>query len=269
MKFRVIEHTSVDSTSERAFAELASGSAQLGSGQHGAGQLGSGQHGSARHGDVHTALEQTAGRGRRGASWHSARGDGLYMSIVLLPPPPPLSPAALTMAGGLAVHDALLELGLAHASLKWPNDVVVDGAKLAGVLVETRGLDPLHPHYVVGIGVNVRQRAFPRELTAARPVTSLALEGIDTAIDVVRDAVLRALARHLQRVREPAHELTSDFLGATRLARRLVQVDTAQETVRGRVLELTLPGGLVIERDDGSRCALALEHVRQVVESGR
>ena len=66
--FRVIEHGTVDSTSERAFAALACGEA--------------------RHGDVHVATAQTAGRGRRGASWSSAKDAGLYMSVVWLPPPP-------------------------------------------------------------------------------------------------------------------------------------------------------------------------------------
>jgi BirA family biotin operon repressor/biotin-[acetyl-CoA-carboxylase] ligase len=248
VNFRRFDHGAVDSTSERAFAAIADGSA--------------------RHGDVHVAREQLAGRGRRGASWHSAAGEGLYMSIVLLPPPPPLHAAALTMAGGLAVYDVVRELGVERAALKWPNDVVVAGAKLAGVLVETRGLDVERPHYVVGIGVNVRQSSFPRELIAQRAVTSLALEGCDVALEFVRDSVLRELARRLADVREPALELTRDFLHATGLRDRQVRAELAGREIAGRARDLTLAGGLSIERADGTRAALPLEHVRQVVALG-
>ena len=126
MQFRVLRHGVVDSTSERAFAAI--------------------EDGSARHGDVHVAEAQTRGRGRLGRSWASAPGEGLYLSTVLLPGPPPLSPTALTMATGLAVHDAVRGLGVDAVRLDWPNDVVVDDAKLCGILVESRGLTPAAPH---------------------------------------------------------------------------------------------------------------------------
>jgi len=256
--FRVIEHGVVDSTSERAFAALASGEA--------------------RHGDVHVAAAQTAGRGRRGASWHSASGAGLYMSAVWMPGPPPLHPAALTMAAGLAVHDALRELGLERVALKWPNDVVVahgdarrgtrEAAKIAGILVETRGLDARRPHCVIGIGVNVHQRAFEPELRAQRPVTSLALEGLDVEIDAVRGSVLRELGAQLQRARERTDELAADFLSATGLLERRASVDGPDGELVGRVLALTIGGGLALELDDGSRAALPLEHVRRLSALG-
>jgi BirA family biotin operon repressor/biotin-[acetyl-CoA-carboxylase] ligase len=244
MNFRLLRHEVVDSTSERAFAALAAGEA--------------------RHGDVHVAREQTAGRGRRGASWHSAADEGLYLSIVLLPAPPPLSAAALTMAGGLAVYDALRSLGLERAALDWPNDVVVDGAKLAGILVETRGLDPERPHYVVGIGVNVRQRAFSPELAAERAVTSLLREHCDVSIESVLDATLRAFTERFEQVREPASELSRDFLAATGLRGQRVEVVHAHGTLQGLLRDLSLHGGLVLEQTDGKRIALPLEHVRQV-----
>jgi BirA family biotin operon repressor/biotin-[acetyl-CoA-carboxylase] ligase len=249
--FRVIEHEVVDSTSERAFEAL--------------------ERGEARHGDVHVATAQTAGRGRRGAQWHSASGAGLYMSVVWMPGPPPLHPAALTMAGGLAVYGALRELGLERIALKWPNDVVVahaearrEAAKIAGILVETRGLDARRPHCVIGIGVNVRQHAFEPELRAQRPVTSLALEGIDLDVEAVREAVLRELGARLQRARDRADELAADFVIATGLREQRASVEGPEGELVGRVLALTIGGGLALELDDGSRVALPLEHVRRL-----
>jgi BirA family biotin operon repressor/biotin-[acetyl-CoA-carboxylase] ligase len=252
--FRVIEHGVVDSTSERAFAAL--------------------ERGEARHGDVHVAIAQTAGRGRRGAQWHSAGGAGLYMSVVWMPGPPPLHPAALTMAAGLAVHGALRELGLERVALKWPNDVVVargeprrgarEAAKIAGILVETRGLDARRPHCVIGIGVNVRQRAFEPELRAQRPVTSLALEGVEADIDTVREAVLRELGLELERARDRTDALAERFARATGLLDQRATVEGPDGELVGRVLALSIGGGLALELDDGSRAALPLEHVRRL-----
>ncbi|HVS19810.1 MAG TPA: biotin--[acetyl-CoA-carboxylase] ligase, partial [Planctomycetota bacterium] len=119
---RVLHHEIVDSTNERAFAALAAGTAL--------------------HGDVHVARGQTAGRGRRGARWVSSAGEGLFASLVLLPAPPAPPAPAITMFAGLALLDALHELGLVRARLKWPNDVVVGDAKLGGCLVESRGFQP-------------------------------------------------------------------------------------------------------------------------------
>src|SRR5262245_62468054 len=113
MELRVRRDGEVGSTNERALASVADGSA--------------------RHGDVHVAEGQTAGRGRLGRSWASASGEGLYLSLVLLTERAP-SPAALTMGAGLAVLEGVRSLGVRGAQLKWPNDVLASGAKLAGIL---------------------------------------------------------------------------------------------------------------------------------------
>lgn len=245
--FRIFEHDRVDSTNERAFESLAMGLAQ--------------------HGDVHWALEQTAGRGRRGATWHSARGEGLYLSVVLLPGTL-LHPVALTMACGVAVERALRSLGARGLVLKWPNDVLAGGAKLAGALVETRGLDPRRPHYVVGIGVNVLQREFPPELLAERAVTSLAEMGVRAGLETVRDAVLNELARELGRVRAPATELIADYLAATGLLGGRIEVESDSGLQAGKLVGLTLEKGLELARDDGTRIVQPIEHVRHLRASG-
>lgn len=244
MNFRLHVHGTVDSTNERAFEAIASGTAL--------------------HGDVHVAEEQTAGRGRRGASWVSAAGEGLYASVILLPPAPPLHPAALTMAAGLAVQRAVRSLGADRAELKWPNDVVVAGAKLSGILVETRGLDPLRPHYVIGIGVNVGQTSFPTPLTEVRAVTSLAMLGVHAEVHAVRDAVLVELAQSVELALQRSELLASAFLDATGLRGRAVEVEMPDARIQGTWTGVTLARGLEVTRTDGTRVELALEHVRQV-----
>ncbi len=264
VEFRKIRHGVVDSTSERAFASLAAREA--------------------RHGDVHLAAAQTAGRGRLGRAWHSAPGEGLYASIVLLPGPPPWSGAALTIALGLATLDAVRDLGLEDARLKWPNDVVVRSvspaacsftlapgsepahgdAKLAGVLAETRGLDPRAPHYVAGIGINVAQRAFPRELLAERAVTSLALCAIDASVEQACDALLARLPARLDSIRRDPDELARDFTDAAKLRDAKLCVETSEGELVARLEALSIASGLRLRRDDGLVRSIPLELVREI-----
>ena len=148
------------------------------------------------HGDVYVADEQTAGRGRIGHSWHSAPGENLTMSAVLdVAGVPPEQVATFPLVVGLAVHDAVEKAlggaaGVQTATIKWPNDVLVGGLKIAGILCER------HDYAVIaGVGVNVNQREFPPDV--AGRATSLALLAPKRApfsVAEVRDAVLDALA---------------------------------------------------------------------------
>lgn len=246
MQQRLIRHGLVDSTSERAFAALAAGEA--------------------RHGDVHVAAGQTRGRGRLGRTWHSPAGEGLYLSLVLLPPPPPPSPAALTMAAGLGVLEGLRSLGLEAARLKWPNDVLARGAKLAGILVESRGLDPARPHAVVGVGVDVEQTAFPPALAAERRVTSLRLEGFPASVDETLTAVLGALGSRLDQVGADPAALARDYLAALGLAGRRVRVVAGSRDVSGELLSLDLDGGIRVRGRSGAPARFPLEHVGTLEE---
>src|SRR5574341_69869 len=98
------------------------------------------------------AEEQTAGRGRRGRRWHSAPGTGITFSLGRRTGRPVRELAALSLVAGVAAIRALRALGAHRTSLKWPNDLVVDGAKLGGILVETR-----NGYAVIGIGINCRR----------------------------------------------------------------------------------------------------------------
>jgi BirA family transcriptional regulator, biotin operon repressor / biotin---[acetyl-CoA-carboxylase] ligase len=129
----------------------------------------------AAHGEVVIAETQTAGRGRRGRTWSSPPRKNLYFSAVLRPDLMPSRAAELTLVASLAICDALRQAGVA-AGIKWPNDVLAGGKKIAGILTELAA-EPDRVHWVVvGVGVNVNARAedFPEEL---RPeATSILLE---------------------------------------------------------------------------------------------
>ena len=135
------------------------------------------------------AEEQTAGRGRRGRRWYSARGNGVTFSLSRTVRRPLREIAGLSLVAGVAVARALRALGV-QAALKWPNDVVVGEAKLGGVLVETRanGSGVLA---VIGIGINCRRDA-ALERRLRRPLASL-----DQFIAVDRNRVVVGVAASL------------------------------------------------------------------------
>ena len=149
----------------------------------------------APEGTVVTARHQRAGRGRRGHDWWDAPGQGLLVSVLLRPVGPVTTAPQLSLVGGLAVADALAAVASVPARIRWPNDLLVDGRKLCGILAEASsgGAGRLH-HVVLGIGVNLAQTAFPRAL-ADRATSLLLVTGRAPDADVVLAAVLEHLAR--------------------------------------------------------------------------
>ena len=127
----------------------------------------------ALHGSLFGAETQTRGRGRRGSAWHSTRGAGLWFSLLLRPRLRAEVAPLLALCAGLAVREVVAARASAEVQVKWPNDVLADGLKVAGVLVESQISGQLVSSVVVGIGLNVEQLEFPPDL--ARIATSLAL----------------------------------------------------------------------------------------------
>ncbi|HMP76030.1 MAG TPA: biotin--[acetyl-CoA-carboxylase] ligase [Kiritimatiellia bacterium] len=136
------------------------------------------------------AREQEVGRGRRGRSWVSFPGQAVYLSIVLRPPWTAGEISWLGVLGGVAAASALHQIGVPGLSIKWPNDVLVRGRKLGGVLVEPRLGEDRMAFAVLGIGINVSQQStdWPDELREI--ATSCAAEGVETQCDDVIRSVL-------------------------------------------------------------------------------
>lgn len=121
----------------------------------------------APEGTVFLAEEQTAGRGRGSNAWQSPRSTGIYCSAILRPALPPSEVLVLSLAAGLAVQAAIQQVdSRVVADLKWPNDVLVDGKKVCGILTEMNAEATRVRHIVVGIGINVNQEEFPKGLAA-------------------------------------------------------------------------------------------------------
>jgi len=132
------------------------------------------------------AEEQTAGRGRRGRRWYSPPGAGVTFSLSAQIRRPARELAGLSLVAGVGAARALRALGVAQAALKWPNDLVVDGAKLGGILVETRG-----SLAVLGVGINCRRDA-ALEARLRRPIAAL-----DQFVAVERHRVIERVAQSL------------------------------------------------------------------------
>ncbi len=152
----------------------------------------------APEGTVVTARHQRAGRGRRGHDWWDAPGQSLLASVLLRPPGPVTIAPQLSLVGGLAVADALAAVASMPARIRWPNDLLVDGRKVCGILAESSsdgaGAGRLH-HVILGIGVNLAQTAFPTVL-ADRATSVHLVTGRAPEADAVLAAVLEHLARH-------------------------------------------------------------------------
>lgn len=136
-------------------------------------------------GTIVGADQQTAGMGRQGRSWHSAPGAGLYVSIVLRLNLAKDAIPVLMLALGIATQQAIAEVSGLAPDLRWPNDVLLDGKKCAGILANMEG-----DAVIAGIGINVNHESFPPEL--AELATSLRLSG---ATGVSRETLLVALLR--------------------------------------------------------------------------
>jgi BirA family transcriptional regulator, biotin operon repressor / biotin---[acetyl-CoA-carboxylase] ligase len=222
--------------------------------------------GGAPEGTIVLAERQISGRGRMGRVWESPAGLGLYMSVLFRPNDPADRLGRYAIAAAVAVGDACRELANAPVILKWPNDVLANGKKLAGILAELRH-GPGGAELVLGIGVNVHQREQDLSPDVAGLATSLrALRG-ETSVDreTVAVAVLSALAGSAALLRAGAWpELVERFLAHAPGARGR-RARTAAGSV-GVTNGLHASGALMIETADGTVLAHASESVTLIEE---
>ncbi len=186
------------------------------------------------------ADEQTAGRGRGGHSWHSTRGDGLYVSVLVTPELPLDRALWLSLATGLAAQQAILSTTGIRIDVRWPNDLLCGQRKLGGILVETSVANAARAsaalrYAVIGVGINVHHRSFPPEIASL--ATSLRLEG---AAEVRRQPLLIALLRALDRELD---ELDREYAGVSTGESILSRFTRASSWVQGKRVQVGEDGG--------------------------
>lgn len=203
------------------------------------------------------AEEQTGGRGRMGRKWHSPRGKGIWMSVVLRPNLPLSLTPQLTLLAGVAVCTAIREVTGVDAGIKWPNDLLAGGRKICGILLES-SLRESGLHYCIagiGIAVNLTEDDYPEELKGIG--TSLLIEGGGVPVELPRlsEAVLAEL-EYLYKVYmdqgfEPVRERWEAM--SVTLGRR-VSFNTPQGRRLGTAVGLDDSGGLLLRDDNGKLC---------------
>lgn len=214
-------------------------------------------------GTVFFAEEQTAGHGRAGHDWHSARSTGIYVSVLLRPVMSPSQVLNLSLMAGLATVAAVEQVGGLRADLRWPNDLLLPAyapgtaavqRKFCGILTEMNAEVARVRYAVVGIGINVNQTEFPPEL--AELATSLRLEtGGDWSRVELAAALLQSLDREYRRLQaapEATAELFRRFEQASSYARgRRVHVEEGSGYT-GVTAGLNGSGFLLVAADDGT-----------------
>ena len=148
----------------------------------------------AEHGTVVVADAQTAGKGRRGREWESPSGENIYMSILLRPDCVPDRAPMLTLVMAYSVAQVLREQGFDDVQIKWPNDLVLSGKKICGILTEMQLKDSEIDYVVVGVGINVNTRKFSEELKET--ATSLYLQS-GRMLD--REKIVESVVEHFDK----------------------------------------------------------------------
>jgi BirA family biotin operon repressor/biotin-[acetyl-CoA-carboxylase] ligase len=212
-------------------------------------------------GTVYLADEQTGGRGRGAHSWHSAPGSGLYVSILLRPRLAPADILWVSLAAGLAVQQAIREVTSLAVDLRWPNDLLLSGRKLGGILTELNAEVTRVRHAVIGVGLNVHQPAFPPELASL--ATSLTIEtGQEWSRQDLLVALLRNVDREISRLTtERLDAVTADIrerlaAGSSWIKGKQVVV-TESDTFAGITDGLDSRGFLRVRTGDGVRTVLS------------
>jgi BirA family biotin operon repressor/biotin-[acetyl-CoA-carboxylase] ligase len=206
----------------------------------------------ASHGSVFFADEQTAGRGRGDHAWQSAAAQGLYVSILLRPAMKTADLPMLPLAAGLAAAKAVASVSDLTVDLRWPNDILIGSRKAGGILVESKAEGQAVSFVVVGIGINVHQRAFDPGLST--PGTSL---DVESGRCISRQNLLIALLESLQHETSGLHDPAviaaipaRVALGSTWLHNRRVEVHGPQACF-GLTAGLDEHGFLLVQTEAG------------------
>jgi BirA family biotin operon repressor/biotin-[acetyl-CoA-carboxylase] ligase len=211
----------------------------------------------APHGALFGAETQTKGRGRRGSAWVSTPGAGLWISLLLRPSFGAELAPGLSLCAGLAVRAAAAARVDATVQVKWPNDVLADGRKLAGILVESQVSGATLSGVVVGIGINCAQREFPPEIASLATSLSL-LSARDARRESLLLDVLEAFEQELSRLTTQGLAGMAEALRAhdALLGKRL-RIEGRAGTGAG----IDSSGRLCLDVDDGGRALIASGHV--------
>lgn len=199
-------------------------------------------------GTLVVAEQQTSGKGRRGRSWESPVGSGIFMTLMLKPEINPNNASMLTLVAAMATVRAIRRVVEVPAMIKWPNDIVVNSKKVCGILTEMSAQFDYINHIVIGIGINVHNEAFPEEI--AQTASSLYIE---SGQHIHRASLIEAFLEEFENVyeeylkTEDMESLQKEYDQMLVNRGRQVRVIDPKESFEGKAMGITKKGELIVD----------------------
>jgi BirA family biotin operon repressor/biotin-[acetyl-CoA-carboxylase] ligase len=208
----------------------------------------------APEGTVVLADRQTAGRGRLQRSWQSPPGCNLYLSIILRPAIPPREASQITLLAGVAVTEAISAVCPELVGIKWPNDLLIGGRKVCGILTETRMAKDVIDSVVVGIGLNVNMERADFDPAHRETATSLRDE---TGRDYSRQDLLLLICERFETwyeifLRDGFVPVREGWLARAEMAGKRIRVFFRDEVREGAFADIDMDGALLIADEQGA-----------------
>ena len=200
-------------------------------------------------GTLVVADKQIAGKGRRGRNWESPSGCGIFMTLMLKPDINPNNASMLTLVSALAVAKALADITGKDAKIKWPNDIVIDGRKVCGILTEMSAQFDYINNIVIGIGINVNNSSFPEEISA----TASSLRLLSGGKKYRRAEIIEKIMEYFEKYysifleTEDLSALVNEYDAMLVNMKRQVKVLDPKEPFEGTAMGITKTGELKVD----------------------
>ncbi|MFH1490036.1 MAG: biotin--[acetyl-CoA-carboxylase] ligase, partial [Pseudomonadota bacterium] len=206
----------------------------------------------APEGTLVLAEKQTGGRGRKGRNWHSPPRGGIYVSLILRPALSPAESPKITLLTAVALADALTSISPLEFRIKWPNDLLIHGKKIAGILTEmTTEMDRVG-YIVVGLGLNVNTRHFPASI--AKTATSLCLEAGEmfSRVQLLRVFLTHFEERYTSFIHQGFEPVLNRWKDLSDIIGKPIRVDMIDGALVGTVQDVDADGVLLLKDDAGN-----------------
>ena len=200
-------------------------------------------------GTLVVADKQVAGKGRRGRNWESPSGCGIFMTLMLKPDINPNNASMLTLVSALAVAKALADITGKDAKIKWPNDIVIDGRKVCGILTEMSAQFDYINNIVIGIGINVNNSSFPEEISA----TASSLRLLSGGKKYRRAEIIEKIMEYFEKYysifleTEDLSALVDEYDAMLVNMKKQVKVLDPKEPFEGKAMGITKTGELIVD----------------------
>ena len=205
----------------------------------------------APEGTVVVAEAQTGGRGRLGREWNSPPGLGLYVSLVLRPMLPPMELPQITLTTAVAVVRAVRRVAGLAPEIKWPNDLLLNGKKLGGILTEMETESDRIRHVVVGLGLNVNNPGFPPELAATATSLTLAAGRALSRVHLLQAWLEEFEALYGRFLNQGFPEILEEWKASAVTLGKTVTVRQGPREISGQALDVAPDGALLLRTANG------------------